>query len=123
MAGKTKTLATDALLKLEVPIVVRLGEREMTAAEILGLIPGSMIELDKPAEDELDLMANQAVIGTGTAIKIGENFGLRVSFVGDVRARLEAMSAGGMQIPDSSSSDGDDMSAEDLAAMMLEGQV
>lgn len=79
-----------SVLKLEVPIIVRLAERQMTVADVVGLAPGALIELPKSAEAELDLMVNNKVIGLGTAAKVGENFGIRISFIGNVRSRLEA---------------------------------
>jgi flagellar motor switch protein FliN/FliY len=81
----------SAALCLEVPVIVRLGERSMTVGEVIGLAPGAIIELPKVAEAELDLLINNKAIGTGTAVKVGENFGLRISFIGDVRERIAAM--------------------------------
>jgi len=80
-----------SVLKLEVPIIVRLGERQMTVEEVVGLAPGALIELPKNAEAELDLMVNNKVVGMGTAAKVGENFGIRISFIGDMRSRLDAV--------------------------------
>lgn len=77
--------------QLEVPIVVRLGERSMRVAEVTALAPGAIIELPKNAEEELDLLVNNRPIGTGTSVKIGENFGIRISYIGDVRVRLDAL--------------------------------
>ena len=79
------------ILKLEVPIVVRLGERTMDVADVLGLVPGAIIELPKNAESELDLLVNNKAIGCGVAVKVGENFGLRLTYIGDVRDRIDAM--------------------------------
>jgi flagellar motor switch protein FliN/FliY len=79
------------ILKLEVPIVVRLGERSMDVSDVLGLVPGAIIELPKNAESELDLLVNNKAIGCGVAVKVGENFGLKLTFIGDVKARIEAM--------------------------------
>ena len=81
----------SSILRLEVPVIVRLGERSMTMNEVLNLVPGAIIELAKHAEEELDLLVNNKQIGTGTAVKVGENFGLRISFIGDVRHRIAAM--------------------------------
>lgn len=67
---------------LEVPIAVRLGRRQMTLREILQLAPGSIIELPKNADSELDLLANNRQIGAGIAVKIGENFGIKLTSVG-----------------------------------------
>ncbi len=79
------------ILKLEVPIVVRLGERIMDVSDVLGLVPGAIIELPKNAESELDLLVNNKAIGCGVAVKVGENFGLKLTYIGDAAARILAM--------------------------------
>jgi flagellar motor switch protein FliN/FliY len=81
----------DVIRKLEVPIIVQLGRKAMSLAEVMAFMPGAIIELPKRAEDELELMVNNRSIGTGVAVKVGENFGLQIEFVGDVRTRIEAM--------------------------------
>jgi flagellar motor switch protein FliN/FliY len=79
------------VMRLEVPVVVRLGQRRLSVSEVKILAPGSIIELTKKADSELDLMVNNKEVGCGLAVKVGENFGLRLTFVGDVRSRIEAM--------------------------------
>lgn len=81
----------DAILKLEVPVIVRLGQKNLKLKEVTDLAPGQIIELNKPADDELDLMVNNIPIGQGQAMKVGENFGLSISFIGDVKSRIEAL--------------------------------
>lgn len=81
----------SAILKLEVPLIVRLGERQMTLAQVISLVPGIIIELPKGADEELELLVNNKPLGLGTAVKVGENFGIRLTHIGDVKARVEAM--------------------------------
>ncbi len=81
----------QAILNLEVPVIVRLGERPMSLREVLTLVPGSIIEIPKPADDELDLMINNRRIGVGTAVKVGENFGIRITAIGAHEAIVEAI--------------------------------
>jgi len=87
MARDLKTL-----LKLRVPVIVRLGHRKMPVNEVLRLAPGAIVELPQLADEPLDLMVNNKVIGSGHAVKIGENFGLKVNEVGDPEARVAALS-------------------------------
>ena len=47
-----------AIMKLEVPLIVEIGRRRMTVAEVTALAPGAIIELPKPAEDELEVLVN-----------------------------------------------------------------
>jgi Flagellar motor switch/type III secretory pathway protein len=116
----------QAVLNLEVPVIVQLGERSMSIAEVLNLVPGSIIELPKDAEAELELLINNKPVGTGSAVKVGENFGLRVSFVGDLRARLEASLTGCLEIGTEDAAGTDPtsgMSDEELAEALLAGQM
>ncbi len=81
----------DSILKLEVPIIVRIGQKKLKVKDITDICPGMIIELSKPADEELDLLVSNVPIGQGMAVKVGENFGISISFIGDVRARIEAM--------------------------------
>jgi len=83
----------ESILKLEVPLIVQIARRSMKAGDVMSLVPGAIVELPKRAEDELELLINNKVIGTGTAVKVGENFGVRVAYVGDLKQRVEAMGA------------------------------
>jgi flagellar motor switch protein FliN/FliY len=79
------------ILRLEAPIIVQLGERQMRVRDVVSMMPGTIIELPKPADSELDLFVNNKAVGSGTAVKVGENFGIRISYIGDLRDRIEAM--------------------------------
>lgn len=85
----------QAIKKLEVPIIVQLAERSMTVGAVVSLAPGAIIELPKFAEEELDLLVNNKRIGAGVAVKVGENFGIRISYIGNVRERIKAMGPDG----------------------------
>jgi len=78
------------VMALEVPVVVRVGERQMSVKEVVRLVPGSIIELTKNAEAEIDLLVNGKAIGCGNAVKVGENFGIRLTYIGDMAARAAA---------------------------------
>jgi flagellar motor switch protein FliN len=91
MPDSARTPHIERILALEVPIVVRLGVRTLRVSDVTALVPGSIIELPKNADTELDLMVNNQVVGTGLAVKVGENFGLRITTVGDVPTRVAAL--------------------------------
>jgi flagellar motor switch protein FliN len=86
-------MASDvrSILSLEVPIIVLLGERSMRVSEVCTLSPGAIIELPKGAEEELTLLVNNKPTGAGLAVKVGENFGIKITYIGDVRTRIAAM--------------------------------
>lgn len=82
------------VLKLRVPVVVRLAQRPIRLAEILKLTPGNILEFERTVDSELDLMVNNQVIGSGKAVKVNERFGLRIQSVGDPRQRLQQLTSG-----------------------------
>lgn len=80
------------LLQMRVAVVVRLAQRRMRISEILQWTVGSIIEFDRGIDSELDLLVDRKCVGTGEPVKVGENFGLRVRYVGDLRSRIATLS-------------------------------
>jgi len=82
------------VLKLRVPVVVRLAQRPIRMVEILKLTPGNILEFERTVDSDLDLMVNNQAIGSGKAVKVNERFGLRIESIGDARQRLQQMTGG-----------------------------
>jgi flagellar motor switch protein FliN len=81
----------DRILRLEVPLIVKLADRKMHLSEVMRLGTGAIIEFFKSSEQPLELLVNNKVIAIGEAVKIGENFGLRIRQVGDVKQVVQAL--------------------------------
>jgi flagellar motor switch protein FliN/FliY len=79
------------ILRLEVPLIVQIAERRMSLSEVTALTHGSIIELPKNISEELDVLVNNTRIGAGRAVKVGENFGVRLTQIGAVKDRVVAM--------------------------------
>lgn len=103
----------SAILKLEVPLIVQIGTRDMPVQEVLSLAPGAILELPKLADEELEILVNNKPIGLGMAVKVGENFGVRVTYVGDLRHRIEAMGGALSRINEMEGADEADPAAAD----------
>jgi|JRYH01.1.fsa_nt_gb flagellar motor switch protein FliN/FliY len=86
--------------QLEVPIIVELGRRTMTVREVTGLLPGSILELPKNADEPLELLVNNRTIALGAAVKVGENFGIRLTVVGSEDQRAAAATAESAEMSD-----------------------
>lgn len=84
----------DSILKLEVPLIVLIATRRMAVKEVMNLAPGAILELPKLADEELEILVNNKPIGLGTAVKVGENFGIRITYVGDLKDRIDALGPG-----------------------------
>lgn len=88
-------MTTDlkSILRLEVPVIVQIASRTMKVGEVAKLTPGAIVELPKLADKELDVLISNRRIGNGTAVKVGENFGIRITSVGNRRERVAALGA------------------------------
>ena len=86
-------MATDiqTLLRLRVPVIVLVGQRRVPMDDVLAFGPGTIFELERSAEEDLDLHVNNKPIGRGVAVKVGENFGIRLTSIGSRKERIEAM--------------------------------
>ena len=81
----------DRILRLEVPVIVKLAERRLNMGEVLRLGNGAIIEFAKANDEPLELLINNKTIALGEAVKVGENFGLRVTQIGDVKSVIRSM--------------------------------
>lgn len=89
MSMMTTDLRT--ILRLNVPVIVQVGERRAPMDDVLALGPGAILELNKSSDSELTLLVNNKPIGQGVAVKVGENFGIKITHIGSPRQRVQAM--------------------------------
>src|SRR5438270_12064645 len=81
------------ILQLEVPLIVKLAERKLTLGEVMRLGAGAIIEFSKSSDELLELLVNNKAIGVGDAVKVGENFGLKITQIGDVKEIIRSLGA------------------------------
>jgi flagellar motor switch protein FliN/FliY len=90
-AKPTTPAELQRILRLEVPVIVKLAERRLMLSEVMRLGTGAIIEFFKSSDEPLELLINNKVIGVGETVKVGENFGLRITQVGDLRQVIKSM--------------------------------
>lgn len=89
-----RTREVDRILRMQVPVIVKLAERKLALAEVMRLGVGAIIEFSKSSEEPLELLINNKTIAVGETVKVGENFGLRLTQIGDLRTTIESLSGG-----------------------------
>lgn len=62
-------------------VSVELGRTQLTVQEILGLTPGSIVELDRAAGAPVDVLVNGTLIAHGEVVVVDEEFAVRISEV------------------------------------------
>jgi flagellar motor switch protein FliN/FliY len=68
---------------MDVPVELRveLGRRKSRIGDLLRLGAGSILELDKPNGEPLDIYVNDRMIARGEAVVVGERYGIRLTEV------------------------------------------
>ena len=79
------------ILSIRVPLIVKVAQKKLTMAEILKLHIGTVIQFDQDAYQHVELMVNNSVIGLGQPVKIGENFGLMITQIGNITDTIKAL--------------------------------
>ena len=74
----------NPILDLEFPLIVQIASRSMPVRDVVELEHGSIIEFPRSADEELQILVNNKIVGQGTAVKVGENFGVKISWIGDL---------------------------------------
>lgn len=92
-APKTRESSEELqrILKMQVPVIVKLAERRLQLAEVMRLGTGAIIEFSKRSDEPLELLVNNKAIAVGETVKVGENFGLRITQVGDIRNTIQTL--------------------------------
>jgi len=89
--NRVSAAEVNRILRLYVPVIVKLAERKLNMSEVMRLGTGAIIEFFKSSDEPLELLVNNKVIALGEAVKVGENFGLRLTQIGDVKQVIQSL--------------------------------
>lgn len=89
LVGKMGGNAQYQLLSnIPVRLSVEVGSTNLRLSEIMELAEGSVVELDRQADDLLDIMVNGALIAKGEVVTVNGRYGIRVVQVANAEARM-----------------------------------
>lgn len=83
--------ALEMLLDIPIELSVELGSAHMAIHELLQLVEGSIVELDKLAGEPLDIRANDRLIARGEVVVVDDKIGVRVTDVVNPRDRVNKL--------------------------------
>lgn len=81
----------DLILDVPLNISVVLGRTKKSIKEILDLSTGSLIELDKLAEEPVEILVNGKKIAFGEVVVVDENFGVRITSIVSSAERIKSL--------------------------------
>ena len=83
LAGANGGLKADVdiniILDVDVDLALEVGRTTMTVRNLLQLNQGSIIELDRSADEPLDVLVNGTLVARGEVVVVNESFGVRLT--------------------------------------------
>lgn len=81
----------DLILDIPLELSVILGNREIELSELLGMNSGTLIELDKLVDEQVEIYVNKKLLARGEIVAIDENYGVRITDIIKPVERLKTL--------------------------------
>jgi len=81
----------ELLLDVTLQVTVELGRTRRQIRDVLALGPGSVVELDKLAGEQVDVLVNGKLIAKGEVVVIDENYGVRITDIISPADRVQSL--------------------------------
>lgn len=82
----------DLILDIPLELSVELGRTKMLVNNLLQLGQGSIIDLNKPAGETLDICVNGKLVARGEVVVVDEKYGIRVTDIASPLERVKSLS-------------------------------
>ncbi|OFW46067.1 MAG: hypothetical protein A3J29_18940 [Acidobacteria bacterium RIFCSPLOWO2_12_FULL_67_14b] len=83
----------DAVLDIELPLVVRFARTVMPLKTLLALGPGSIVDMERSPDDPVQMLVGERVIARGEIVVVGGNYGVRVTDLVSPTERVRVLEA------------------------------
>jgi flagellar motor switch protein FliN/FliY len=81
----------DLLLDVELPISISFGRAQLPMKDVLKLTTGSIVELNRGANDMVEVLVNHCLIARGEVVVVEGNYGVRIQQIASRPDRLRSM--------------------------------
>ncbi len=83
----------DLGLIMDIPVTLsmEIGQTRISVSELLKLGKGSVVELQRMADEPMDVLVNGTLVARGEAVVVGERFGIRLIDVISPQERLRKL--------------------------------
>jgi flagellar motor switch protein FliN/FliY len=79
----------DLVLEVPVSVALQVGSTEIPIRELVKLVEGSVIALDRESTDAMDVLVNGRLIAHGEIVIVDDQFGVRLTDVVSPAERIE----------------------------------
>lgn len=87
--GKGLFKSYDELMDISVDFIAELGTTTISIAELLRLEVGSVIDLEKPAGESVELYINNRIFGKGEVMVYEKNLAIRINEILDSKSVIQ----------------------------------
>ncbi|MEO8481923.1 MAG: FliM/FliN family flagellar motor switch protein [Acidobacteriota bacterium] len=69
----------DAVMDVDLPLVVRFGRTVLPLRAVADLSPGSVVDMGRSPDDPVELLVGERLIARGEVVIVGGNYGVRIT--------------------------------------------
>lgn len=81
----------EVILDIPVTLSMELGRTRTSIRELLQLTQGSVVKLDRPAGEPLDILVNGCLVARGEVVVVNERFGVRITDIVSPEERVRRL--------------------------------
>jgi len=90
-AAESSEVNLELVLDIPVNISLRVGTTEISIRDLVKLVEGSVIALDRDASEPMDVLVNGTLIAHGEIVVVDDRFGVRLTDVVSPLERIEKL--------------------------------
>lgn len=90
-AAESSEVNLELVLDIPVNISLRVGTTEISIRDLVKLVEGSVIALDRDAGEPMDVLVNGTLIAHGEIVVVDDRFGVRLTDVVSPLERIEKL--------------------------------
>jgi flagellar motor switch protein FliN/FliY len=81
----------DLLLEVDLPVSISFGKTQLPLRDVLKLTTGSIVELNRGINDQVEILVNQCLIARGEVVVVEGNYGVRILQIANRQDRLRSL--------------------------------
>ena len=81
----------DLLLDVDLPVSISFGKAQLPMKDVLKLTTGSIVELNRSVNEQVEVLVNQCLIARGEVVVVDGNYGVRIQQIVTAQERLRSL--------------------------------
>jgi flagellar motor switch protein FliN/FliY len=86
-----KSRTMELLMDVDLPISISFGKAQLPMKDVLKLTTGSIVELNRAVNDQVEVLVNQCLIARGEVVVVEGNYGVRIQEIASRQDRLRSL--------------------------------